>query len=350
MNERKRPTIIDVAAAAGVGASTVSRYVRGAKSVSTRVSKRIEAAVAQLGYEPNALARGLRVGRTKAIGVLFPHVANIFYANALQAIKAEAHRMGFTVLLLTHNEDQRVQETQLAALKRFQCDGIILIAAAGTDEEQVSVAVGGTPLVALDRPLGKAWDSVTLHNYTAARQATEHLLWHGHRQIVAITAPYQLDTLTRRRMGYQNALERSGLSPLVVTWQTPEQLLAELLMLFSRRRAPVTAVLSLSYSITVGTLRTLRDGGFALRDKAFAAIDDLEFATLLDPQLTTLAQPAERLAQLAIDRLLHRIEGGSSAVTHARLGGKLIVRESCGCSQPETAASGGASGGAGLSV
>ena len=332
MHERKRPTIIDVAAAAGVGASTVSRYVRGAKSVSAGVAKRIEVAVEALGYEPNVLARGLRVGRTRAIGVLFPHVANMFYAHALAAIEAEAHRQGFTVLLLTHDEDQRLQETQLATLKRFQCDGIILIAAAGTSAARVGKILGSTALIALDRPLGKAWDSVTLHNYKAGRQAAEHLVWHGHRNIVAITAHHRLETLTRRRKGYEEALRCAGLAPETATWRTPEQLGAELLRLFERRRAPVTAVLSLSYSITLGALRALRDSGVALRGKAFVAIDEMEFATLLDPQLTTLAQPAEELAQLAVSRLLRRIESGEGMVAHTKLVGELRVRESCGCS------------------
>jgi LacI family transcriptional regulator len=82
MNEIKRPTIIDVARMAKVGSSTVSRHVRGGKSVSAAVARRVEIAIAQLGYEPNTLARGLRIGRTQTLGVLFPHVNNIFYGNA----------------------------------------------------------------------------------------------------------------------------------------------------------------------------------------------------------------------------------------------------------------------------
>ena len=325
----ERPTIVDVAEAAGVGASTVSRYVRGAKSVSSGVARRIETAIAQLGYQPNVLARGLRVGHTRVIGVLFPHVSNMFYANALGAIETEAHRQGFTVLLLTHNEDRQLQETQLSTLKRFQCDGIILIAAAETDAARVQEILGSTALVALDRPLGKKWDSVTLQNYKAARIITEHLVRHGHRYIVAITAPYRIDTLIQRQRGYRDALRHAGLHAQVVALREPEQLRQELLHLFQSGHSP--ALLSLSHSVTVAALLGLRESGFSLRSTAFAAVDDLEFATLLDPPLTTLVQPAEQLALLALERLLLRMRGGEGEVSHLRLPGKLVVRESCGC-------------------
>jgi LacI family transcriptional regulator len=331
MQNGRRPTITDVANIAGVGASTVSRYVRHAKSISPAMRARIEGAIATLGYEPNILARSLRVGRSRVIGILVPHVTNIFYANAVRAIENEAHQQGFTVLLLTHHEDQGSQDRQLTVLKQFQCDGIILIPAAGTDAARISEIVGATPLVALDRALGKAWNSVTLDNAKAARQTTEHLLWHGHRHIIAVTAPYQLDTLKRRLKGYVDTLESAGLSPEIITMRTPDQLQAELLNSFGRLRSPATAVLSLSYTITVGVLHAFRACGISLRDRALIAIDDLEFATLLDPPLTTLAQPADRLGQLAVGRLFERMEDDTSTVSHGKIDGQLIVRGSCGC-------------------
>jgi LacI family transcriptional regulator len=119
------------------------------------VAQRIESAVTKLRYEPNALARGLRVGRTRTVGVLFPHVANVFYANALRAIEEEAQRQGFTVLLLTHEENKSLQATQLVALKQNQTAGVLLIAAAGTQPQEVRQIIGSTPLVAFDRSLGE---------------------------------------------------------------------------------------------------------------------------------------------------------------------------------------------------
>jgi DNA-binding LacI/PurR family transcriptional regulator len=331
MKPGKRPTVNDVAIEAGVGASTVSRYVRGAKSVSPDVAQRIELAVAKLRYEPNALARGLRVGRTRTIGVLFPHVSNIFYADALRAIEDEAQHHGFTVLLLTHGEDNRLQASQLIALKQHQTDGLLLIAAAGTQPDEVRQLVGSTPLVALDRSLGDEWDSVTLDNFKAGKQATEHLLEHGHRNIVAITASRDLSTLKQRFAGYVAALDAAGAQPAPLTFTSPRQLEDDLAACFKDRTRPATAVLALSYSIAVGVLHAMKRTGLSLPDIGFIAIDEIEFATLLDPALTTISQPADKLARMAFQRLHQRILGETDQTSHAKLDGELIVRESHGC-------------------
>jgi DNA-binding LacI/PurR family transcriptional regulator len=330
MKPGKRPTVNDVAAEAGVGASTVSRYVRGAKSVSADVAQRIELAVAKLRYEPNALARSLRVGRTRTLGVLFPHVSNIFYADALRAIEEEAQRHGFTVLLLTHEEDKRLQATQLIALKQHQTDGLLLIAAAGTEPDEVRQLVGSTPLVALDRALGEEWDSVTLNNEKAGWQATEYLLKQGHRNIIAITTHRDLSTLKQRFAGYVGALDNVAAQPCLIVFTSAKQLEEDLVACFERQNLPATAILALSYSIGVGALHAMKRAGISLRETGFIVIDEMEFATLMDPAITTISQPADQLARLAFQRLHHRMLGARDQTSHVTLDGEMMVRESCG--------------------
>jgi len=331
MQEKKRPTIIDVALAAGVGASTVSRHVRGGKSVSKRVAKRIDAAIAELGYEPNSLARGLRVGRSRTIGVLFPHVNNIFFGNAMRMIQAAAQRNGFTVMLLMHQEDSKLQQEQLISLKRSQVDGIILVPAAGSNVALVRGLLGKTPIVAFDRPLGGSVDSVTLHNRAAGREATEHLLWHKQQRILAITAPHKLQPLEARLKGYEEAMEAAGRQPETIVWQDSLQLRMELSHALQRKRAPVTAIVSMSYSVTIAILSALRYVNVSLRDVGFIGIDDLEFASFLDPALTTVIQPAEQFGQLAFEQLMRRIGGSEDVAVKIALPGLLAVRASCGC-------------------
>jgi LacI family transcriptional regulator len=334
MPDKKRPTIIDVARAAQVGASTVSRHVRGGKSVSPRVARVIEAAISQLGYEPNTLARGLRVGRSQILGVLVPHVNNVFFGNALRTIQAEAQQHGFTVMLLTHEEDARLQQKQLASLKRSQVEGIILVPAAGTIASHVNEALGKTPVVALDRSLSTSVDAVTLHNHAAGRQATEHLLWHKHKQVVSITAAHKLNPLRNRLKGHQDAMQLSGRTPETLILQNAGQLRRELQAALQRKRAPATAILSMSYSVTIAVLAALRESSISLSGLAFIGIDDLEFASFLEPSLTTVAQPAEKFAQLAVEQLLRRIAGNTEAPLRIALPGTLIVRSSCGCPRP----------------
>jgi LacI family transcriptional regulator len=105
----------------------VSRRVRGGGSFSSEAAKRIEIAIAQLGYEPNTLARSLRVGRTQTLGVLFLHVSNVSFGTDTRTIQAETRIGGFTVMLLTHQEGAKLQQEQLASLERSQVDGIILV-------------------------------------------------------------------------------------------------------------------------------------------------------------------------------------------------------------------------------
>ncbi len=138
-------TLIDVAKGAGVVASTVSRYMRGGKSVSSRVSQLIEVAIGKLGYVPNTLARGLRVGRSKTNSVLVPHVNNVFFGNALRTIQMKAPRRWFTVMLLMHQEDAKVQQEQLASLKRSRVDGILLIPSAETSSKALRTLLDEYP-------------------------------------------------------------------------------------------------------------------------------------------------------------------------------------------------------------
>ncbi len=295
------------------------------------MSKRIGIAIAELGYEPNTLARSLRVGRSQTLGVLFPHVNNVFFGNAIRTIQLEARRSGFTVMLLMHQEDAQLQQEQLASLKRSQIDGIIIVPAAETNVAQVRAILGNTPVVTLDRPLGSSIDSVMLDNQMAGLRATEHLLWHKHRHILSVTAPYKLYPLHSRLKGHKEAMATAGRKVETVIWHDAEQLTRELCSALQRKRAPATAVLSMSYSITIAVLSALRDSDIPLAQIGFIGIDDLEFASFLDPSLSAVAQPAEQFARLAVERLLQRIGGAADGPVQVTLPGKLIVRASCGC-------------------
>ncbi len=334
MKDTKRPTIIDVARAANVGSSTVSRHVRGGKSVSPEVARRIEIAIAQLGYEPNTLARSLRIGRTRTLGVLFPHVNNVYFGNAIRTIQTEARINGFTVMLLTHQEEAKLQQEQLASLKSSQVDGVILVPAAETNVAQVRALLGDTPVVAFDRSLGSAVDSVLLDNYKAGREATEHLLGHRHSHIVAINAPYKLQPLQNRFKGYKEAMEAAGKNPEVIVWHDSEQLRNDLSAALQRKRGPATAILSMSYSVTLAILSTLRDSQIPLSEIGFIGIDDMEFASFIHPPLTTLAQPAEHFARLAFQQLLGRTAGSKEKPVHIVVAGNMVIRSSCGCKSP----------------
>jgi DNA-binding LacI/PurR family transcriptional regulator len=263
--------------------------------------------------------------------VLFPHVNNVFFGNAIRTIQNEARISGFTVMLLTHHEEAKLQQEQLASLKRSQVDGIILVPAAETNVAQVRALLGDTPIVAFDRSLGSTIDSVMLDNERAAREATEHLLGHRHSHIVAVNSPYKLQPLQGRLTGYQKAMEAAGKRPETIVWHHSEQLREQLCEVLKRNQAPATAILSMSYSVTLAILAALRDSNIPLSDIGFVGIDDMEFASFLQPALTTLAQPAEQVARMAFQQLLGRTSGSREKAVHVVVAGTMMIRSSCGC-------------------
>jgi LacI family transcriptional regulator len=243
----------------------------------------------------------------------------------------EARSSGFTVMLLTHQEEAKLQQEQLASLKRSQVDGVILVPAAETNVARVRAILGGTPVVAFDRSLGSAIDSVLLDNYKAGREATEHLLGHRHSHIVAVSAPYKLHPLQSRLKGYKEAMDTSGKRTEIIIWQNAEQLRSELCLALQRKRGPATAIVSMSYSVTIAILSALHDSNIRLNDIGFIGIDDMEFASFLNPPLTTVAQPAEQFARLAVQQLLRRTAGTNESPVQVTLPGNMMLRASCGC-------------------
>ena len=169
-----------------------------------------------------------------------------------------------------------------------------------------------------------------MDNIKAGRQATEHLLAHGHRNIVVITTSRDLSTLKQRFDGYAAALNAVGAATSCITFSSPEQLANDLVACLITKKRPATAILALSYSIAVGTLHAMKRTGLSLRETGFIAIDEIEFATLLDPAITTISQPADKLARIAFQRLHRRILGATDQTIHVKQDGELIVRESQG--------------------
>jgi LacI family transcriptional regulator len=332
---RGRPTVLDVARIAEVGASTVSRYLRGSKSVSAAVSERIAFAVRQLGYQPNELARGLRGGSTNTIGIVFPQVTNLFFSNCVQIAEEEARKSGYTVMLLTHQENPEIQASHLATLQRYRVDGIILTAAEGTDIESFRLQAGNIPIVALDRPLWKECPSVLLKNRDAGKIATQHMLSHGHKDIVCVTTSQEMYTFKERLIGYTQIMRQAGLQPRVLTAVDYQQLIPEVTRFLKSADRPA-ALLSLSNMATFSAVSAAKGLGIYFgKTWSFIGFDDFDFAPLLESPLTTVRQPAKEIALAALQLLFQQMAGPNSKVqAHIRFAAELMLRSSCGCLFP----------------
>src|SRR5580698_6448595 len=193
-------TAVDVAKVAGVGASTVSRFLRGVK-ISKSTAARVEQAILKTGYHPDGAARALRVGKTQNLGVIVPKVSNAFFGQAVQLMEEKARELGYTLMLFTHLDRADEQIKQLNMLRRCRVDGVLLTAAPGTSSEQVQGSLGQTPVVAFDACISPKFNTVVLQNRQAGKDATAHLAAHGYKKIAVVGAKPAIYSFAERIAG-----------------------------------------------------------------------------------------------------------------------------------------------------
>ncbi len=327
----KHPTVRDVAKSANVGASTVSRFLRGL-TVRRQAAGRIQAAIRDLGYTPNETARSLRGGQSRTIGIVLPKVSNTFFSAATQMMEEEARRHGWSVILLTHQDRMEQQQEHLLTLRRFRADGVLLVAAPGSKMEDIRAILPGVPVVAFDSFLSPEIDSVLLRNREAARIATEHLLSHGYERITCVGGKPEVYSIRERIAGYTDAVSAAHARPELIVAADYEQLRYMLGAAVRSKKRP-GAILSLSDFATLHTLTTFDEVGVP-RDQCIPLIgfDDFPYAALVDPPLTVIRQPVEKMARYALSALFRRIKGDEQEeIQEISLPGELVLRRSCGC-------------------
>ena len=328
---KRRPTVIDVAKQARVGASTVSRFLRGV-TVRPEVAARVAKAVESLGYHPDETARALRGGRSRTIGVVLPKVSNVFFSQSVQIMEEEVRKRGCAVILLTHQDRMDQQIEHLTTLRRYRVDGVIITATPGTTSADIRKVLPEVPVVAFDNLFSSDFDSVVLRNREAGRIATEHLIRHGYKNIACVTGRPDVYSFQERIAGYEEAMLKARLKPNMITASNYEQLRFALAAVIRSKTRP-TAILSLSDFASLTILSTFDELGLKTPHSIpLVGFDDFGFAPLVDPPLTVVRQPIESMVRYAVDTLFRRIDGESlEAAQTIMLAGELICRKSCGC-------------------
>ncbi|WP_329461449.1 LacI family DNA-binding transcriptional regulator [Streptomyces sp. NBC_01431] len=326
----KRPTMKDVARAAGVSPMTVSRAVSGEPGVSPDTAARVEQAVRQLGYQRNDNARNLRQKnlRTSTIGLVVDDLANPFYALMARSVEDEAHRRGFLVLVGSTNDEPRREREVIAAFTARQVDGLILVPTNTGHGFLKQPMDGGTCVVCVDRPArGLAVDTVTVDNRAGAERAVSHLLGHGHTRIAYLGDRFDIWTQRERHAGYLDALASHGIpeDPALVRHELRSQLDAASALADLRRLPdPPTALFTTNDLITIGVM----DGLGSPDRVAVVGFDDFPLADRLSPPLSVVSQDPVALGATAANLLFSRIEGDRSAPRSVVLLTRLIIRGS----------------------
>lgn len=335
----RKPTMNDVARAAHVGTMTVSRVLNGSQHVMPQTAERVRAAVAQLGYRPNEMARALRNYKSRTIGLLLPNLHDTFYAICAHALNMVANEHGYTVLLTLTNDDSAHEYNEARRMLQRHVEGLVVIPASSDVCRLGEPEFREVPLVTLDRPLpseavGEV-DSVVTENEIGACLATEHLIRkHGIRRILFLGHKPSLYTMDRRCRGYTSAMNDAGLTPSTNFHCTSGTATLETLRKALHGPGRPEALFSANNLTTRQALSALLQLRLRVpEDIALVGFDDLELGDLLHPALTVVRQPAKELGLCAGRLLFSRLNKQASAdkVRQTVLPVELVLRHSCGC-------------------
>jgi DNA-binding LacI/PurR family transcriptional regulator len=304
-------TIAAVARLAAVSPATVSRVLNGDPRVGAEYRDRVTAAVAELGYRPNRLARNLRKQRTAAIGVVISDIENPHFSEAVRAIEDLAFKRGHPVLVCNTDETPEKERAYLEMMMDERVLGVILSPSSPSEPAIAEVVDSGIPIVAFDREVeDPRADAVLADNIRGARMATERLIAAGHRDVAFVGGRREVETGAERLDGYEIAMRRAGLEPRSIDGGFRTQVAHDAVVALLRSEAPPTALVVANNLMTLGTLGALRQVGAAVPgDVGLVGIDDPPWAALVAPALTTIGQPVRRMATDAMELLLERVAG-----------------------------------------
>ncbi|MGH4030158.1 LacI family DNA-binding transcriptional regulator [Actinomycetota bacterium Odt1-20B] len=339
----------DVARLAGTSPSVVSYVLNnGPRSVAPATRERVLAAVRELGYRPNAVARSLRMNHTMTLGLVVPDAANPFFAELARALEDHAWAAGYTLLVGNSVDDAGREAGYLRTFVDRQVDGLVLIPSHGDRPWRAELARSGVACLVLDRELdGVGTSHVLVDNARGSQEAVRHLLGHGRRRIGCVAGPVGIRPTVDRVAGWRTALTEAGFTPGVdgAVGRRGEVPLAHCsfgrlagyrtgLALLDRDRL-LDALFVTSDLQAAGVMRAAAELGVRVPDDlAIVSFDGIAAAAYTSPALSTMRQPFEELGRLAVRRLLARVRQPDLAPTRDVLPVTLLARGSCGCPDP----------------
>lgn len=328
----------DVAARAGVALSSVSRVLNNHPDVSDEMRVRVLEAVAELGYEPDLLASGLRRGATRTIGFLVTDIANPLFADIAKGAERHLQRAGYSLVLMNSEGDPLRDERGVRLLAQRRVDGLILSVSDETSGELArTLRALDPPVVFLDREMqAVAGAGAVLADHAPGMQeAVQHLLDLGHRRIALLVGPLSIRPDRERLRGFREAHRRRKLAaPKDLVFVGPalsaqfgEETAERLLALRPDRRP--TAIIAGGNLVLVGVLRVLqRHGVRVARDVSLVSCDDVPLTQLYDPPITVVARDTVEMGAAAARLILDRLGEGETTPETVVLPTRLVVRAS----------------------
>jgi DNA-binding LacI/PurR family transcriptional regulator len=334
-----RVSIKDIAKAAGVSHSTVSRALSDSPLVSDETKARIQRLAQEMGYSPNTLARSLVTRQTYTIGVVVTTIADPFVAEVVQGIEATAHDYNYTVILCSSGAQPEREIAAVEMLRSKRVDGVIVTSSRIGALYLEHLERIGAPIVLINNhneSSGRYTFTVTVDNRHGGYLATEHLVQLGHRRIAYVTAPADHSSDLDRMAGYRQALIAAGIEPdpaLIVTGNGRADGGERALQALIELGEPPSAVFCYNDMTAIGLMSAARQVGLSVpRDMAVVGFDDIPFASYFYPPLTTIAQPKVEMGRLAMKMALSLMaigeENHEEEISNIVVRGTLVVRAS----------------------
>ncbi len=328
-------TIRDVASKAEVSIATVSRVVNSNRPVHPDIRDRVMKAIQELDYRPNYLARGLRQLNTCMIGLIIPDNSNPFYAELARAIEDAGFAAGYSVILCNSDLSEEKQQAYIDVLLSHRVDGVIIINMLRPPLQSIErILAENIPIMLanIDIPV-PSMDQVMVNNHQGGYLAGQYLLRLNHRRMGCITFSQPLSYVTSRIVGFRQALSEAGIELTTESfaigngrYDSGYQAMQELL----QRCPDLTAVFVFNDLMALGAMNALHTQGIRVpEDLSIIGYDNIFYASVFQPALTTIAQPITAIGQACIAQLLERIQQPEKPLTHITLPVELIERSSC---------------------
>lgn len=330
-------TIRDVAREAGVSVATVSRYINKNAPVSTEVAERLHNVMSEMRYVPHAAARNLASRKTRVIGLLLNNLHNDFFVPLLNGVEAVVRQKEYNLIVATYHANSR--DHMQPPIGPHNTDGLLVFSDGLMDDDLTSLNSKGFPMVLVHRtpPSQSSIPSVTVENLEVTKMLVDHLIKeHGKRRILFLRGPVNQEDSVRREAGYKAALEANGIpvdENLILNGDFERDIAYKVMNEFldNEKHVAFDSVFTGDDDAAIGVLKSLHEHCVRIpEDVAVIGFDDLGFAPFLNPPLTTVRAPTERVGTIATERLFGLLENQPSDEVII-LPTEIIYRRSCGC-------------------
>ncbi|WAA09268.1 LacI family DNA-binding transcriptional regulator [Fervidibacillus albus] len=319
-------TIRDVAKLAGVSVATVSRVLNNQGYVHEDTRKKVERAIHELNYKPNAVARSLYKKTSKSIGLIIPDITNPFFPQLVRAVEETMNRSGYTVLLFNSDEVLKRERHIIDLMVTKYVDGIIIVSNTIKYEHLQHLTI---PIVALDRVISQEIPSVSVNNYEGARKAVRLLKEKGCKKIAHLRGPENVFTAEERLRGYLDEMSSQEMESIIYVGNYELKTSMVETMRLLTEHPDIDGIFAGNDVMAVGAIKAITKLGIHIPNELkIIGFDGIELGTVITPELSTMKQPIVQLGKKSSELLLHYINGQEKGLRHYVYQAELVERDS----------------------